>query len=117
MKKLNFSVIHIILVLLVFLYEAISAQQPLEIIPYRLVPSGDVYCQISIEIVEPVTFKDLPDIYKSEIIEVLWDRVVYEQTSPFAINEPFQVDDKYYQLVRIPNNGDRWYQGPWNHRE
>ena len=117
MKKLNFSVIHIILVLLVFLYEALSAQEPLEIVPYRLVQSGDVYCQISIEIIEPITFKDLPDIYKSEIIEILWDRVVYEQTSPFAINEPFQVDDKYYQLVRVPNNGDRWYQGPWNHRE
>ena len=117
MKKLNLSVIYILIVTLVLLYEFIKGKTPIEIVPYRLVPSGDVYCQISIEIVEPVSFKELPDIYKSEIKEIMWDRVVYEQTSPFAINEPFNVDDKYYQLVRIPNNGDRWYQGPWNHRE
>jgi hypothetical protein len=117
MKKLNLSAIHVLIVTLVLLYEIIRGSTPIEIVPYRLVPSGDVYCHISVEIVEPVTFKDMQEIYKAEILEILWDRVVYEQTSPFAINEPFMVDDKYYQMIKIPNNGTRWYQGPWNHSE
>ncbi len=88
-----------------------------EIVPYRLVPSQDIHCQIQVELVEPVTMMAMPDVYKEEIKEILVDRVVFEETNPFALNHPFQIDDRYYQLIRIPNTGETWYQGPWNHSE
>ena len=113
------SIIHVIIAI-AFLFLGVSklnGQSSLEIIAYRLVPSQDVHCQIKVEIIEPATFEFNHDLYKEEIIEILIDRAVYELTSPFAINEPFQVDDKFYQLVKIQNTGDTWYQGAWNHNE
>ena len=115
MKKLTLSLIHITIAIIAFT-SSINCQT-IEIVAYRLVPSQDPYCQIKIEVVEPVTFTAMPDVYKREILEVLIDRAVFEQTNPFAINEPFQVDDKFYHLVQIPNTGDMWYQGVWNHSE
>jgi len=116
MKKLNLSIIHIIIAVVALMFGSARAQS-IEIVPYRLVPSHDVHCQIQIELVEPVTFLNLPDIYKQEIHEILLERAVFEETNPFAINEPFRVDDKFYQLIRIPNTGDTWNHGGWNHQE
>ncbi len=106
-----------ILIILSFVFGATAIGQGIEIVPYRLVPSYDVYCQISVELVEPATFLTIPDIYKEEIYEILIDRVVFEETNPFSHNEPFKVDDKLYQLVKLPNTGDKWYGGAWNHNE
>ena len=102
MKKLNFSVIHIILVLLVFLYEAISAQQPLEIIPYRFVPAGDLSCWVDIEIVEPVSIQALIGIHKEEVIEIIKERVGFELVNPMEQSQLFSIDDKLYYLVKLP---------------
>jgi len=106
-----------ILIILSFVFGATAIGQGIEIVPYRLVPSYDVHCQISVELVEPATFLTIPDIYKEEIYEILIDRVVFEETNPFSHNEPFKVDDKLYQLVKLPNTGDKWYGGAWNHNE
>ena len=89
----------------------------MEIVAYRLVPSFDTYCQISVELVEPSTSMALPDAYKEEIHEILIERVVFEETNPFSHNEPFRIDDKLYQLVKLPNTGDKWYNGTWDHNE
>ena len=117
-RAIALSIIHLLLsaIALAFGVSRLQAQD-LEIVPYRLTPSNDVHCPINVELVEPVTLMAIPDIYKEEIVEILIDRVVFEETHPFAVNEPFHVDDKLYQLVRIPNTGDSWYYGTWNHAE
>ena len=104
--------------IIIFFAMSVARSQSVEIVPFRLVPSLDPYGHIKIEIVEPVTFLSVPDVYKQEILEILIDRAVFEMTNPFAVNEPFQVDDKFYHLVRIPNTGGDWHQpGYWRHAE
>ena len=103
--------------LIIFFTLSMTRGQNIEIVPFRLVPSLDPYCQIIIEIVEPVTFLTIPDVYKEEILEILIDRAVFEITNPFAINESFRVDDKLYHLVQIPNTGGTWHQPYWRHAE
>tara|TARA_B100000519_G_scaffold173288_1_gene160577 strand:- start:1200 stop:1607 length:408 start_codon:yes stop_codon:yes gene_type:complete len=102
--------------IIIFFAISMARGQNVEIVPFRLVPSLDPYCQIKVEIVEPVTFLSVPIVYKEEILEILIDRAVFEVTNPFAVNEPFQVDDKFYHLVKIPNTGGSW-SGPWRHSE
>ena len=114
LSKLILSIIHIAIV--IFTLMSVARGQNVEIVPYRLVPANDAYCQIKVELVEPVTMISIPDVYKEEIYEILMDRVVFEVTNPFAINEPFQIDNKFYQLVKIPNTGETWG-GPWIHSE
>jgi len=103
--------------LIIFFVLSIARGQNIEIVPFRLVPSLDPHCQIKVEIVEPVTFLSVPDVYKEEILDILIDRAVFEVTNPFAINEPFRVDDKFYHLVKIPNTGGDWNQPYWMHSE
>ena len=56
MKRINLTVIHIIIALVAVMFGSLKGQQnPIllsekpEIIAYRLVPSWDVHCQIKIE--------------------------------------------------------------------
>jgi len=117
MKKISLSWLHVLVATLAFVFGHKLFGQQMEIVPYRLVPSHDVHCQISVELVEPTTFLTIPDVYKDEMYEILIERVVFEETNPFAINEPFLIDGKMYQLIKLPNTGDKWYQGTWNHHE
>ena len=129
MKKTTLSIIHIIVAACAFIFGSkifgqhngpVLIAEPIsrmEIVAYRLVPSFDTYCQISVELVEPSTSMALPDAYKEEIHEILIERVVFEETNPFSHNEPFRIDDKLYQLVKLPNTGDKWYHGTWDHNE
>jgi len=118
MKRISVSLIHIIVAFLAmaFATHARGDNIKVEIVPYRLVPANDPYCQINVELIEPVTMMNMPDIYKEELTEILIDRAVFEETNPFAINEVFQIDTKFYRLVRVPNTGDNW-SGPWRHSE
>lgn len=117
MKRINLTIIHIIIAAAAILLSQVRADNiKVEIVPYRLVPAYDPYCQINVELIEPVTMMSMPDIYREELTEILIDRVVFEETNPFAINEPFQIDTIFYRLVRIPNTGDQW-SGPWRHNE
>ena len=122
-KGLSYSILQMRLLMkilkwfiIIFFAISMARGQNVEIVPFRLVPSLDPYCQIKVEIVEPVTFLSVPIVYKEEILEILIDRAVFEVTNPFAVNEPFQVDDKFYHLVKIPNTGGSW-SGPWRHSE
>ena len=93
MKSL--SKIHILLAVLAFIFSAILKGQVLlttkpEIIAYRLVPSWDVHCQIKIEIVEGLGWDDLYEPHREETMEIVMDRIVYEETSQYAMRElPF----------------------------
>tara|TARA_R100001377_G_scaffold81198_1_gene60582 strand:- start:1288 stop:1626 length:339 start_codon:yes stop_codon:yes gene_type:complete len=111
MKKFLGTVIHIVLVfgtLLLCTSKLSSNQSKVEMIPYRLVPSGDVTCPMDIEIIQPLTMVGIPILYNDELEEIIMDRIVFEITNPFAQNEIFKIDDKFYYLLRVPYTGAIW---------
>ena len=110
MKKL-FTIVHLVLVLLTLLFCTAKGQSDVEMIPYRLLPSHDVSCPISIEIIKPVSFNGLSTIYSYEIEEIIIDRVIFETTNQFAQNEVFEIDGKHYYLLRVPYTGANWNNG------
>ena len=111
-NKYFFSMVHIALVILIFILTPLRGQTingTTEIIPYRLVPSYDVYCQIKIEIVEGYGWDDLHKPQREETMEIIMDRIVFEETSQWAGGEMFYIDDKPYYLVRLPfTDGQQW---------
>jgi len=111
MKKFLATLIHIILVIgvLVLCSSKLSGNQSeVEMIPYRLVPSGDVNCPIDIEIIHPLTMTHIPIVYSDELEEIIMDRIAFEIINPFVQNEIFNIDDKCYYLLRIPYTGVDW---------
>ena len=110
MKRL-FSVIHIVLVIVTFVFCAAKGQYTVEMIPYRLVPAFDEGCHLEIEIIRPITLHGLPVIYSAELEDVIIDRIVYETTNQFAQNEVFTIDSKHYYLLRVPYTGAVWNNG------
>ena len=112
MKRL-FTVAHVLLVLITLLVCTIRGQSGVEMIPYRLIPNYDTTCHrgIEVEIIKPVTFNGLSAIYSYEIEEIIIDRVIFETTNPFAQNEIFEIDNRYYYLLRVPYTGAVWNNG------
>ncbi len=53
-----------------------------EIVPYRLVPSGDNFCHMEIEIVEPQSFTHMLEIQKEETLDILKERAAHEMIQP-----------------------------------
>ena len=122
----KFSKIHLLLALLTFMFMAILKGQgymipdPIllqdqvqgvdrpEIIAYQLVPGKDMYCHFEIQIVEAFAWNDIPKMQREETKEIVIDRIVFEHTNPWAINEMFYIDDKAYFLVRVPFQGYEW---------
>ena len=103
MKKFLGPVIHIVLALgtLLLCTSKLNGNQSIvEMIPYRLVPSGDVNC--------PMDMVGIPIVYSDELEEIIMDRIVYELTNPFAQNEIFIIDDKSYYLLRVPYTESIW---------
>jgi hypothetical protein len=111
MKKFLGPVIHIVLALgtLLLCTSKLNGNQSIvEMIPYRLVPSGDVNCPMDIEMIQPLTMMGIPIVYSDELEEIIMDRIVYELTNPFAQNEIFIIDDKSYYLLRVPYTESIW---------
>tara|TARA_Y100001973_G_C5198016_1_gene335649 strand:- start:1187 stop:1597 length:411 start_codon:yes stop_codon:yes gene_type:complete len=73
-----------------------------EIVPYRFVPAYDDYCWVDIEIIEPLTIQNMVGIQKTEVIEILKERVGFELVNPMEKSQIFSIDDKLYYLVRLP---------------
>lgn len=107
MKRL-YSAVHILLTVVTLLFCTVKGQVKPEVVPYRLIPTSDIYCPIEIEIVKPVTFDNMNRIYSYEVEEIIIDRIVFETTNPFNQGEIFMVDDDYYFLLRIPYTGVQW---------
>ena len=124
MKKTSLSWLHILIVALTFLYsftrgqdyilpdpillqEASGVERP-EIIAYQLVPGKDMYCHFEIQIVEAFAWNNIPEMQREETKEIVIDRIIFEHTNPWAINEMFYIDDKAYFLVRVPFQGYEW---------
>ena len=127
MRKISLSWLHILIVALTFLYsftrgqdypyvlpDPILLQEPAngaerpEIIAYQLVPGRDMYCHFEIQIVEAFAWNNIPEMQREETKEIVIDRIVFENTNPWAINEMFYIDDKAYFLVRVPFQGYEW---------
>jgi|TARA_B100000902_G_C26586552_1_gene563758 hypothetical protein len=79
-----------------------------EIIGYVLKPSNDVHCQIQIEIVESFNWENESATLQEEILEILMDRIIFEETNYWGVNEIFYVIDKPFILIRLPYTG-HWY--------
>ena len=117
MKKFTLSVIHLAIALLVLVFMVSrldgqgypNANTPLEMVPYRLVPSGDLQCNIEIEIIEPASFNNMVEVYSDEIREILRGRIVFEIVNPHSASEMFIIDERYYYLIRLPNTGELWH--------
>ena len=127
MKKISLSWLHLLIVAITFLFtfakgqdypyiipdpillqeQAPGAERP-EIIAYQLVPGRDNYCHFEIQIVEAFAWNNIPEAQRFETKEIVIDRIVFEHTNPWAINEMFYIDEKPYFLVRVPFQGYEW---------
>ena len=127
MRKISLSWLHLLIVALTFLYsftrgqdypyvlpdpillqEQVTGADRPEIIAYQLVPGRDMYCHFEIQIVEAFAWNNIPEMQREETKEIVIDRIVFEHTNPWAINEMFYIDDKAYFLVRVPFQGYEW---------
>ena len=125
MKKISLSWLHLLIVAITFIFtfakgqdyilpdpillqdQAPGVERP-EIIAYQLVPGKDMYCHFEIQIVEAFAWNNIPEMQREETKEIVIDRIVFEHTNPWAINEMFYIDDKAYFLVRVPFQGYEW---------
>ena len=73
-----------------------------EIVPYRLVPSGDNFCHMEIEIVEPQSFRHMLEIQKEETLDILKERAAHEMMQPHEQGTIFSIDNKDYLMFRLP---------------
>ena len=110
MTRVRLSLLHILVAILGFLFATskLNGEIKPEIIGYVLKPTNDVHCQIEIEIIEAFSWKDIVDVQKEETMEILMDRIVFEETNYWGVNEIFYVDDRPYILVRLPYTGHWW---------
>ena len=127
MRKISLSWLHLLIVALTFLYsftrgqdypyvlpdpillqEQVTGADRPEIIAYQLVPGRDMYCHFEVQIVEAFAWNNIPEMQREETKEIVIDRIVFEHTNPWAINEMFYIDDKAYFLVRVPFQGYEW---------
>ena len=107
MKKVSVSWLHLLIAIIAFLLASpgLKGEVKPEIIGYILKPSNDVHCQIQVEIVESYAWGNVPTIQKEETLDILMDRIVFEETNFWGINEIFYVDDKPFILIRLPYTG------------
>ena len=116
MKRSTLGIIHVIVAILAFVFGVSlkgqgypNATRPVEMVPYRLVASDDLQCNIEIEIIEPASFNNMVEVYSDEIREILRERIVFELVNPHSVNEMFIIDERYYYLIRLPNTGELWH--------
>ncbi len=130
MKRISISYIHILIALValalavtrlegqvipggailpdpMLLQEKLKVVHP-EIIAYQLVPGQDDYCHFEIKLLDAVSWNNIPDVQLEETKEIIYDRIIFEETNSWAVNEVFYIDDKAYFLVRIPYTGFDW---------
>jgi len=91
----------------ILLHDAIGEERP-EIIAYQLVPGQDNYCHFEIQIIDAFGWIEIPEAQRFETKEIVEDRIVFEETNPWAVNEIFYIDEKGYFLLRIPFQGYEW---------
>ena len=124
MRTKSLSWLHILIVVLTFIYSFAKGQDyilpdPLllqetsgverpEIIAYQLIPGRDMYCHFEIQIIEAFAWNNIPEMQREETKEIVIDRIIFEHTNQWAINEMFYIDDKAYFLVRVPFQGYEW---------
>ena len=113
MKKINLSLIHILIVAgtLFLCISKLNGQERPEMIPYRLVPMDydpDEILELEIELIHPYQIQTLVEVHKQETVEIIYERIGYEIINPESRNEIFKIDGKLYYLIRIPYTGVPW---------
>jgi hypothetical protein len=97
-------------ILILLFVTVLSGQGVVEMVTYRLLPTYDIECPFEIEVLRPVQLESLIPVQSDETLEILKERIIFEETNPFAVNEAFSIDGKYYFLIKLPHDGHtRWY--------
>lgn len=100
------SKIHIILAILAFLFSAVlKGQQQVELVPYSIIPLDpipDCRLELGIRLIHPYTVEQLPEPQKDETYKIIYDRIAFEISNPDKEMGLFQIDDRFYHLIRIP---------------
>ncbi len=125
MKRISLSWLHILVAIVTFILTFSKGQDfivpdPIllqageygnpkpEIIAYQLVPGQNDYCHFEIQILEAFAWDSIPEAQREETKEIIEDRIVFEETNPWAISELFFIDERAYFLVRVPYTGLGW---------
>tara|TARA_R100000008_G_scaffold79507_1_gene61215 strand:- start:1405 stop:1707 length:303 start_codon:yes stop_codon:yes gene_type:complete len=88
----------------------LRGQQQVEIIPYQIIPGYGIDCPLEIQLIKPITTQGIVRAYEEELVEIFIDRIIFENTNQWAVNETFIVDGKHYHLLRLPYTGyNGWY--------
>ena len=100
------SKIHIILAILAFLFSAVlKGQQQVELVPYSIIPLDPIHdcrLELGIKFIHPYTVEQLPEPQKDETYKIIYDRIAFEISNPDKEMGLFQIDDRFYHLIRIP---------------
>ena len=100
------SKIHIILAILAFLFSAVlKGQQQVELVPYSIIPLDpipDCRLELGIRLIHPYTVEQLPEPQNDETYKIIYDRIAFEISIPDKELGLFQIDDRFYHLIRIP---------------
>ena len=109
------SKIHLLIAIVTFIFVTSLKGQVIqtkpEMIPYRLTPDLEMGCHFIIDIIEPLHFGRVPVVLEEETKEIIYERIVFEITNPYATSSIFEIDDKQYFLIRIPYTGADWDNG------
>ncbi len=130
MKRISLSWFHVLIVVATFIFTFAKGQvepdyivpSPIllggglgsqtepkpEIIAYQLVPGQDNYCHFEIQIIDAFGWTGIPEAQRFETKEIVEDRIVFEETNPWAVNEIFYIDERGYFLLRVPFQGYEW---------
>ena len=100
------SKIHIVLAIIAFLFSAVlKGQQQVELVPYSIIPLDpipDCRLELGIRLIHPYTVEQLPEPQKDETYKIIYDRIAFEISNPDKEMGLFQIDDRFYHLIRIP---------------
>jgi len=123
MKRISLSWLHVLIVVATFIFTFAKGQDYMvpgpillnenietkpEIIAYQLVPGQDNYCHFEIQIIDAFGWTEIPEAQRFETKEIIEDRIVFEETNPWAVNEVFYIDGRGYFLLRVPFQGYEW---------
>ena len=123
MKRISLSWLHVLILLATFILTFAKGQDYMvpgpillnenietkpEIIAYQLVPGQDNYCHFEIQIIDAFGWSEIPEAQRFETKEIVEDRIVFEETNPWAVNEVFYIDGRGYFLLRVPFQGYEW---------
>ena len=83
-----------------------KGQQQVELVPYSIIPLDpmpDCRLELGIKLIHPYTVEQFyHEPQKDETYKIIYDRKKFEISNPDKEMGLFQIDDRFYHLIRIP---------------